>query len=163
METLTFWEQVLADPSLQNLPYKVETNQHGQVVLSPHKPRHSLHQGELARQIPAHVNRPGRVAVEFAVGTPEGVKVPDVVWISRERLARIPEDAAASPVMPELVVEVISEANTRAEMQHKRRLYFEGGALEVWTCDDRGRISFFEGAGPMPASKLAPSFPALLP
>lgn len=38
METLAFWEQVLADPCLRDLPDKVETNQHGQVVLSPHKP-----------------------------------------------------------------------------------------------------------------------------
>lgn len=42
------WIRALADPSLRDLPYKVETNEHGQLVLTPHKPRHSLQQGRIA-------------------------------------------------------------------------------------------------------------------
>lgn len=103
-----------------------------------------------------HLKQPGRRAVE----PPEGVKVRDVIWISEARLSRTPEGAAVCPVMPELVVEVISGANTRTERPETRRLSFAGGALEVWTCDDRERVSFYDAANPMPASKLAPSFPA---
>lgn len=35
------WENVTRDPSLQGLPYKIETNGYGQLVLSPHTNRRS--------------------------------------------------------------------------------------------------------------------------
>ncbi len=159
-EVASLWRRVLRDPYLRNLPYKVETNQHGQIVLSPHKPRHSLQQGRLIDLLRDHLTQPGARAVEFAVETAKGVKVPDVVWISRERLAQIPEDAESSPVVPELCVEVLSEGNTPAEIDEKRRLYFEGGALEVWVCAPDGTMAFYDQRGEIPASKLAPSFPA---
>ena len=104
--TTTLWEEIVADPRFQDLPYKVETNEHGQVILSPHKVSHSFSQGEILLLLRDHLARPGRSAVEFAIDTPKGVKAPDVVWVSEERLAQIPEDAAASPVAPDLVVEV---------------------------------------------------------
>lgn len=72
----------------------------------------------------------------------------------------IPDDAEASPVMPELVVEVLSPSNTRAEIEEKRRIYFAGGAQEVWTCDADGRMSFYDAGGEISRSRLAPAFPA---
>ncbi|WP_103020762.1 Uma2 family endonuclease [Salinibacter altiplanensis] len=62
-----------------------------------------------------HLDHPGRRAVEFAVQTTKGVKVPDVVWLSEDRWSQIPDDAEASPVVPELCVEVRSAGNTDAE------------------------------------------------
>jgi Uma2 family endonuclease len=157
------WSRALSDPQLQDLSYKIETNEHGQLVLTPHKLRHSLHQTRIAtmlRDLAPDTRLPrGEPAVELAVETPWGVKVPDVVWISEERLAKIPEDAAASPVMPELVIEVLSESNTRTEMEEKRRVYFAGGAQEVWTCDPVGRMTFYDADGEISRSKLAPAFP----
>jgi hypothetical protein len=44
-------------------------------------------------------------------------------------------------------------------MQEKMDLYFEGGSLEVWTCDVRGHIRFYDRDGDLPTSKLVPSFP----
>jgi len=52
----------------------------------------------------------------------KGVKVPDVVWLFETRWAQIPDDAEASPVTPELRVEVRSESNTDAELVEKRAL-----------------------------------------
>ncbi len=159
-EVARLWRRVLRDPHLRNLPYKVETNQHGQIVLSPRKPRHSFAQTRISDLLRDHLTQPGARAVEFAVETTKGVKVPDVVWISEERLAGIPDDAESSPVMPELCVEVLSEDNTVAEIDEKRRLYFESGALEVWICATNGTMTFYDPSGEIPASTLAPSFPA---
>ena len=100
--------------------------------------------------------------MEFAVTTRKGVKVPDVVWIAAERLADIPDDAEASPVMPEIVVEVLSEGNTEAEIAEKRRLYLDEGAQEVWTCAPDGTVAFYDADGPIEASALVPSFPATI-
>lgn len=153
------WSRALSDPQLRDLSYKIETNEHGQLVLTPHKTRHSLQQGDIADRLRDEL-RHGRIAPGLAVETPWGVKVPDVVWISDERLAEIPDDAEASPVVPELVVEVLSPSNTRAEIEEKRRIYFAGGAQEVWTCDADGRMSFYDAGGEISRSRLAPAFPA---
>ena len=54
MESLTAWSRALRDPQLRDLPYKVETNEFGQLVLSPHKLQHSrrkMQLGDLLRDL----------------------------------------------------------------------------------------------------------------
>lgn len=41
------WQKITTDPLLSELPYKVETNQRGQIVLSPHQASHSDLQGDV--------------------------------------------------------------------------------------------------------------------
>ena len=159
MDTLSAWSRALRDPSLRDLPYKIETNEYGQLVMSPQKPRHGHAQARITELLTQLVQLPGRRAVEFAIETPKGVKLPDVVWISEERWSQIPEDAEASPVAPEICIEVLSKSNTSAEIDEKRRLYFDRGALEVWTCDSEGDLRFFTASGEQPASPLVPDFP----
>lgn len=157
----TIWQRILDDPALRDLPYKVETNETGQIILSPHKPRHSHAQTRIADLMRDHATQPGERAVEFAIETPMGIKVPDVVWISEERWEALPDDAEASPFAPEICVEVLSGANTDAEMEEKRRLYFEGGAREVWLCDEEGAMTFYVigEEKPIAHSLLLPGFP----
>lgn len=160
---MDLWRRALTDPSLRDLPYTVETNRYGQLVLSPRTMRQSLQQGELVRLLhelaPTAGLPPGEAVPGFAVETSGGIKVPHAAWISEERLAALPDDAEASPVMPELVVEVLSRSNTPAEMEEKRRLYFSAGAREVWLCDPEGRLTFYGAGGEMPGSEMIPSFP----
>ena len=61
------------------------------------------------------------------------VRIPDVSFISWQRLPnrRIPGEAIAS-VVPDLAVEVISQANTREEMDRKLQDYFDAGVRLVW-------------------------------
>ena len=159
-KTASLWQRALRDSRLQDLPFKIETNAQGQLILSPHKPAHSHKQSQILRLLDRHVARSGESIVEFAVDTPQGIKVPDVVWISEERWAQVSDGAEASPVMPELCVEVLSEANTDEEMAAKRALYFDEGAKEVWTCDAEGSVRFYSAEGEQEGSALAPSFPA---
>ncbi len=157
----TVWQRVLDDPALRNLPYKVETTETGQIILSPRKLRHSFAQTRITDLMRDHATQPGERAVEFAVETRKGVKVPDVVWISEERWEALPDDAEASPFAPEICVEVLSSASTDAEMEEKRRLYFEGGAREVWICDEAGQMTFYVVGDeePIARSLLLPAFP----
>ncbi len=158
------WQRVLDDPHLRDLPYKVETTETGQLILSPHKPWHSPQQGRLVRLLLSHMREPGEPTVEFAVVTRKGVKVPDVVWISKERLEALPEGAEASPFAPEICVELLSGANTDAEMAEKRRLYFEHGALEVWLCGEEGRVTFYVAGQEEPEARstLMPDCPSTI-
>ena len=156
------WAQGMRDPQLQDLPYKVETNARGQIVLSPHTPYHSLLQSVIYDALTAHVENAGQPITEFPVETVDGVKVPDVVWISRDRLRQVPREANASPVSPEICIEVRSDSNTEAEMNEKRQLYLDAGAEEVWTCDENGEMAFYDGDGQRSDSTLVPDFPGAL-
>jgi Uma2 family endonuclease len=66
---------------------------------------------------------------------------PDVVWISRERLARAKDPAGHLRLAPELVVEVLSPgaANERRDREAKLGLYSRQGVEEYWLVDWRAR------------------------
>jgi Uma2 family endonuclease len=63
--------------------------------------------------------------------------IPDVVWISKERLASVLDDAGHLTAAPELVVEVLSpgEENERRDKQIKLKLYASQGVREYWIVD----------------------------
>ena len=67
---------------------------------------------------------------------PEIVRYPDVAFVSNIRLTdgKLPDEAIAS-VVPDLAVEVLSESNTRREMENKLRDYFTAGVRLVWYID----------------------------
>ena len=136
------WDEIIADPALKDLPYKVETNARGQIVLSPHKNRHSDLQTALFQLLQRHAPD-GHISVEYALATPRGVKVPDVVWMSAERRDEMRATGDPSTLAPELCVEVVSESNTGEAMQAKRALYRKIGAEEVWIVGEEGEIRFF--------------------
>lgn len=160
MESDAAWSRALRDPALRDLPYKVETNEYGQLVMSPQRPLHGHVQVRTVDLLGEHVLEPGRRIVEFAIRTSKGVKVADVAWISERRWQDYARDAEASPISAEICIEVLSRSNTAAEIDEKRRLYFGAGAEEVWTCDLEGHVRFFGPAGERDASNLAPGFPS---
>jgi Uma2 family endonuclease len=152
------WEEICAHPSLQNLPFKIETNQWGQIVMSPVKIPHSAYQGAISALLQKLMKR-GRPLVECAIDTRMGTKVADVAWASPALFRRIKNESACSTA-PEICVEVYSFSNTQKEMKEKRELYFEQGAKEVWYCDKNGKISFYNTEGKLKKSTLCPVFPS---
>jgi len=66
---------------------------------------------------------------------------PDVVWISRERLAAFRDEAGHLRGAPELAIEVLSPgaANERRDREAKRTLYARRGVDEYWIVDLQGR------------------------
>jgi Uma2 family endonuclease len=65
--------------------------------------------------------------------------IPDVVWVSRERLTNGLDAAGHLIVTPELVVEVLSPGldNERRDREAKLKLYSERGVQEYWILDWR--------------------------
>ncbi len=63
--------------------------------------------------------------------------IPDVVWVSRERLAVLLDEAGHLTGAPELVVEVLSpdNENDRRDRELKLKLYSERGVQEYWIID----------------------------
>ena len=63
--------------------------------------------------------------------------IPDVVWVSHERLALIEDQAGHLTGFPELVVEVLSpeEKNIQRDREAKLKLYSLQGVQEYWIAD----------------------------
>jgi len=63
--------------------------------------------------------------------------IPDVVWVSRERLAQIEDEAGHLTGAPELVVEVLSpgKQNELRDKEAKLKLYSVRGVQEYWIVD----------------------------
>ena len=151
------WEEVCENRQLQDLPFKIELNKWGQIVMSPVKIKHSFYQGRIQRLL-ASLLKTGEVMPECAIDTSDGVKVADVVWCSAERFDRIQEEVSAS-IAPEICIEVKSSGNTLDEMEFKKRLYFESQAIEVWICNEQGQITFYNEQSELAQSLLVPNFP----
>jgi Uma2 family endonuclease len=151
------WQEVCADPRLHDLPYKIELNERGQILMSPVRLYHSAFQGKIIKLL-TQLLQYGEAFPEFAIATEKGTKVADVVWCS-DALWRQIKHQAESSVAPEICVEVLSAANTAEEMLEKRRLYFMHGAEEVWMCDQTGTMQFFAAVGEIAHSNLVPAFP----
>ncbi len=151
------WQEVCEHPSLQNLPFKIELNEEGKVLMTPVKIYHAALQGELEFLLRSLL-RGGKTLPECAIQTRKGIRVADVVWVSDSIFAKIKHEAACS-VCPEICIEVFSATNTDREMEEKRQLYCEQGAQEVWLCTEQGQMRFFSAQGELAASSFVPDFP----
>ncbi len=158
---LARWAELCADPLWAKVEGKIETDRYGQIIMNPPaEPSHGGHQFSIGSRI-EKLLLGGKIMVECPVSTSEGVKVPDVVWASKKRLAKI-GGRSALVAAPEICVEVLSPSNTRNEIEEKRRLYFEAGAREVWICERDGHLLFFLAAAPGRAARgsaLCPQMP----
>lgn len=63
--------------------------------------------------------------------------IPDVVWVTKERLAVIEDEAGHLTGLPELLVEVLSSGsqNISRDREAKLKLYSVWGAREYWIAD----------------------------
>ncbi len=78
---------------------------------------------------------------------PKLVRGPDVSFTSWLRRPEMTVDSdQISKVIPNLVVEVLSTKNTRAEIERKLREYFLGGVQVVWVIDPRKRTATIHNA-----------------
>lgn len=152
------WNQLLADPILARIEGRIETDRHGNIIMSP--PPAANH-GSYQVQIAVELNRlmsDGRVSVECPISTADGVRAADVAWASPECLRHL-GNRTCYPRCPEICVEVLSPRNTRSEIEEKKQLYFDAGAKEVWICSQSGVMTGFNPDGEITASALCPKFP----
>src|SRR4029077_2223612 len=160
---LARWTEILADPELAKLPYRIETDQHGHLLMTPPPaPLHGNRQiriGALLQQLlPA-----GDVFSECPVSTAAGVKAVDVAWLAPGRTQNFARLVLFERA-PEICVEILSPSNSASEIDEKRALYFDANATEVWICALDGSVSFFcPPHQQLPTSSICPDFPAHIP
>ena len=126
--------------------------------MSPVNTFHSRYQA-MTMHLLQRLLKGGESIPELAIMTSDNVKVPDVVRASRKTLKARAGEKINWSGPPEICVEVISPRDTRAEIDEKRALYVEGGALEVWVCGLDGAMSFYSTEGKLARSAVCPKFP----
>ena len=167
------WQDVINDPSLQDLPYKIELNKRGNIEMSPATNLHGLYQVSIGDLLRDHAPA-GRRITECSVETRDGVKVADVAWLSKAFFAQF-GNVTPYPQAPEICVEIIRHyqkvetwlhqdfdiktRNTPQAILEKIELYLGQGAVEVWTCNLQGSVKFFNNDGSLEQSGLVPGFP----
>ena len=69
------------------------------------------------------------------------VRIPDLAFFARDHLpdGRLPS-AKVPAIIPDLAIEILSEGNTRSEMDQKLRDYFAVGVKLVWYFDPVERL-----------------------
>src|SRR5215210_6432669 len=145
-ETLSLrWAEVMADPALQNLPYKIELNARGKIEMSPASNIHGRFQARLASELNAQLPA-GEAITECSILTEIGVRVPDVAWASAEFISQH-GTSTPFPVAPEICVEITSPSNSDDEIQEKIHAYLNAGAREVWIVAEDGNIGYHDRDG----------------
>lgn len=152
------WADVLKDKSLRNLPYKIELDKRGRLILTPSSNRLGMLKAEIGALLTQLV-RGGAILTECSIETLDGVKVADVAWASTAFLKKN-RDESPYKTAPEICVEITSPSNRRIEMEEKITLYLAKGAHEVWICNDQGKLTFRDHAGELKRSKRVPRFPS---
>lgn len=154
------WEELLDDPALARLEGGIETDRHGQIIMSPPPgTSHGRFQSTIAYSLKQLLGT-GDVITECPISTADGVKATDVAWAS-PKLVRDFGNRQCFIKAPEICVEVLSPRITKQEITEKRSLYFDTGAKEVRMCSKSGEMSFCasQSETPIARSRLCPKFP----
>jgi len=81
------WREVIEHPSLRDLPFKIETNEWGKIMMTPATYTRELYQGCVIGWFERH-GAEGRASGKCPIQTSKGVKVADVAWASRAFLKK---------------------------------------------------------------------------
>lgn len=139
------WAEVVDNPYLKDLPFKIELNRYGKIEMTPASNKH----GRLQSQISALLERKlkkGEALIECSIQTDEGVKVADVAWCSKEFIKQYGYETPYSHA-PEICIEIVSPSNSKEEMRNKVQLYLQAGAIEVWILWENGIVDYYDKNG----------------
>lgn len=153
------WAEILDDPFLAKIEHRIETDRHGQVIMTPPPSfSHSFRSHGIIRTLNEQLKN-GQALHEVPVSTSDGVRAIDAAWLTEEHLVEARQQQVLLKA-PAICVEVLSPRNRDREMQEKIALYFDAGASEVWLCHEDGSLRFFSAPGKdLEKSRLAPDFP----
>ena len=151
------WDEICEHPALRDLPFRIESNRWGQIVMYPPHNDHGSAQNsvyDLLKTLMPH----GVTRQETAVETEDGTKVADNAWLSPELFQQVNGQGSYRQA-PEICVEVKSPSNSMPELLEKKGLFLDAGAREVWIRKANGEMLFYDHEGLRERSGLCPEFP----
>ena len=148
---------ICENPVLANLPFKIQTDKWGNILMSPASNRHGIYQAKIVALL-SRLMQTGIVIAGCSVETSEGTKVADVAWASTQFI-QANQDMTPFIEAPEICIEIISPSSTTAEMDEKKELYFARGCKEFWLCGSEGTMKFYKNTAELEHSLIFTEFP----
>ena len=146
------WAEVVNNPILNDLPFKIELSKFGKILMSPISNQRGRIQSRMAANLINKLSS-GEVITECSIQTSDGVKVADVAWASDEFINSFAYQTPY-PKAPEICVEIVSPSNSKMEISEKVDLYLAKGADEVWVVYEDARILTFTHEGEIEQSRI---------
>ena len=146
------WSSVIKNPYLKDLPFKIELDKWGKILMSPASNSHGNLQYKVAKRLDQGKKGKGEIINECSIQTRQGVKVADIAWASDDFISRHGFETPYSEA-PEICVEVVSPSNSQGELLEKIELYLAKGAREVWLAQDDGSTRYYSYGGELPGSR----------
>lgn len=140
------WASVINNPFLKDLPFKIELDRWGKILMSPASNSHGYLQFETGSIIRDAKQGKGKIITECSIQTSQGVKVADVAWASDAFIKRFGFETPYKRA-PEICVEVVSRSNSQGEINEKIELYLAKGAHEVWIVNEDGQTDYYTCEG----------------
>lgn len=136
-----------------NPGWRIEFTQTGSLVVSPTFSDGGARDLEAAAQLRDFAKRVGGKAFSSSAGfriPVAGLKSPDASWISQEHLNGLAPETKRKfwATCPDIVIELLSETDSWAELQDKIRLYYGSGAQYALGIDPYRRDTFALGTPP---------------
>src|SRR5215475_3161886 len=97
------WAEIQEDPQWDAWIGRIETDRHGHVIMSPHAGFDHVSYSKTVMLLLDSLLSDGAAFIECPVSTADGMRIPDVLWISNERRERIGLPLALSEA-PEICV-----------------------------------------------------------
>ena len=146
------WVSVINDPLLRDLPFKIELDKWGRILMSPASNHHGRLQFEAGARIRDVMRGRGAIITECSIRTSQGVKVADVAWASDDFIEAHGFETPYRKA-PEICVEIVSPSNSPGEINEKIELYLAKGAHEVWIVSEDGSTRYYTHEGEIEASR----------
>lgn len=140
------WASAINNPFLKDLPFKIELDKWGKIVMSPASNNHGNLQFETGVKIRDSKKGKGKVIIECSIQTSQGVKVADVAWASDSFIEKFGFETPYKHA-PEICVEVVSPSNSQGEIDEKIELYLSKGAHEIWIVSEDGKTRYYTYEG----------------
>ncbi len=140
------WSSAINNPFLKDLPFKIELDKWGKILMSPASNNHGSLQFETGARIKDAKKGKGKVITECSIQTSQGVKVADVAWASDSFIEKFGFETPYKRA-PEICVEVVSPSNFQGEIDEKIALYLSKGAREVWIVSEGGKTKYYTYEG----------------
>ncbi len=144
-----------------NRDVRIERNAEGSIaVMAPTGGETGARNGRLFAAVFRWAEDEGSgVAFDSSTGfeLPDGaVRSPDVAWILRTRLARLPAEARQGflPLCPDFVVELVSPSDSRGVLRRKMEEYRDNGVRLGWLLDPgRRQVVIYRSSGGDPEQR----------
>ncbi len=127
--------------SRRNRPYRIERNASDELeIMSPVGFEGGRRETFAGRILGNWAEGHGGVCASASTGftLPDGaVRSPDASWMSNDRVSRPTDEERRgfAPVCPEFLIEILSETDSRRQLEAKMQMWMANGAQLAWMID----------------------------